>query len=128
MQPDFEVGEFGTPGDYRAWFIPTRSGPYTFILTGKIGSTDIGTESFTSAKKTFASVQDPGSTEFPVQDPTNAQLAERIQQEVPRLSAAASSAADAASSAKTVATIGVVVGALGLIVAVAALASRKKVT
>ena len=24
MEPDFEVGESGTPGDYRAFFIPTR--------------------------------------------------------------------------------------------------------
>src|SRR4051794_10881425 len=26
MEPFFEVGEFGTPGDYRAFFIPTRPG------------------------------------------------------------------------------------------------------
>jgi hypothetical protein len=70
---------------------------------------------------------DPGGIEFPVQDPTNAELAGRIQQEVPRLTAAASDASDAASSAKTVATIGVVVGALGLIVGIAALATRRKV-
>jgi hypothetical protein len=126
MEPDFEVGEFGTPGDYRAWFIPTRSGPYTFIFTGKIGSTDIGTETFTSAKDTFASVTDPGTVEFPVKDPTNAELAGRITAETPRLEAAASSAQDAADSAKTVGIIGVVVAAIALIVAVAAIVTRPK--
>jgi hypothetical protein len=127
MKPFFEVGESGIPGDYRAWFIPTRSGPYTFHFTGKIFSQKVD-KSFTSGKKTFDSAVDPGGIEFPVQDPTNAELAGRIQQEVPRLTAAASAASDAASSAKTVATLGVAVGALGLIVAIAALATRRKVT
>ena len=126
MEPNFEVGEFGTPGDYRAWFIPTRSGPYTFILTGKIGSTDIGTETFTSAKDTFASVTDPGSVEFPVQDPSNAELAGRIAAETPRLQAATSSAQDAADSARTIAIVGIVLGALGLIVAIVVIATRPK--
>ena len=30
MEPNFEVGEFGTPGDYRAFFIPTAPGSYSF--------------------------------------------------------------------------------------------------
>jgi hypothetical protein len=127
MKPFFEVGESGIPGDYRAWFIPTRSGPYTFHFTGKIFSQKVD-KSFTSGKKTFDSAVDPGGIEFPVQDPTNAELAGRIQQEVPRLTAAASDASDAASSAKAVATIGVVVGALGLIVGIAALATRRRAT
>jgi hypothetical protein len=127
MKPFFEVGESGIPGDYRAWFIPTRSGPYTFHFTGKIFSQKVD-KSFTSGKKTFDSAVDPGGIEFPVRDPTNAELAGRIEQEVPRLAAADSAASDAASSAKTVATIGVVVGALGLIVATAALATRRRAT
>jgi hypothetical protein len=36
IEPDFEVGEFGTPGDYRAFFIPTTPGTYTFHFTGTI--------------------------------------------------------------------------------------------
>src|SRR5262245_6960442 len=28
IEPFFEEGEFGTPGDYRAWLIPTRAGTY----------------------------------------------------------------------------------------------------
>jgi hypothetical protein len=34
--PFFEVGEWGTPGDYRAFFIPTAPGGYSFHFTGTI--------------------------------------------------------------------------------------------
>src|SRR5436190_1177126 len=36
LEPFFEVGEFGIPGDYRAWFFPTQPGDYTFHFTGSI--------------------------------------------------------------------------------------------
>src|SRR5437867_5869321 len=36
MEPNFEIGEFGTPGDYEAFFFPTRPGDYTFHFTGTI--------------------------------------------------------------------------------------------
>jgi hypothetical protein len=122
LEPNFEVGEFGTPGDYRAWFIPTRSGPYTFHFTGKIGSTDID-EEFTSGPKTFSEIEDPGTIQFPVQDPTNAELAERIDREIPRVTTAAASAADDASGARTFGIAGIALGAAGLAVA---LASRRR--
>src|SRR3954454_301799 len=41
MEPDFEVAESGTPGDYRAFFIPTRVGDYTFHFTGDIKGTKV---------------------------------------------------------------------------------------
>jgi hypothetical protein len=120
MQPFFEVGEFGTPGDYRAWFFPTRPGHYTFHFTGTIGKQAID-QSFTSGPQTFADVQEPTAVEFPVRDPTAGQVAQRLEREVPRLQAALAAAGrtarDQASSAHTLALIGLVVGGLGLLVA-----------
>ena len=56
--PEFEVGEWGTPGDYRAPFIPTQPGSYTFHVTGSVDGTDVD---FTtkSGPKTFSDVLDP---------------------------------------------------------------------
>jgi hypothetical protein len=128
MEPFFEVGEFGTPGDYRAFFIPTSPGNYTFRFTGTILGQKIN-ERFTSSPTTFSSVTDPASVQFPVKAPSNVELATRIQQESERttdmIDAAQSSAESAASDAKTIAWVGVIVGALGLITAVVALARKR---
>ena len=138
FEPAFEVGEFGTPGDYRAYFVPSQPGDYTFHITGSYHGTKID-ESFTSGPKTFSSVKDLSGATFPaVQAPTNAELASRIQQESDRTKtaitaattdaeAAASSAQDAADNAKTIGIVGVVVGAIGLIFGIVAfMATRKR--
>jgi hypothetical protein len=132
IEPFFEIGEFGTPGDYRAWFIPTRAGTYSFHFTGTIGSTEVD-ETFTSGPKTFDDVANPTDAEFPAQDPTNGELAERIDREVPRLQSsirdakgAAAGAADDATSARTLALVGVVVGALGVIAGIAGIVSARR--
>jgi hypothetical protein len=128
VEPFFEIGEFGTPGDYRAWFIPTRAGQYSFHFTGTIRGTKID-ETFTSGPKTFDDAVSPADVEFPVQDPTNGELADRLDREIPRLEASiagvktsAASAGDDASSARTLALVGVVLGALGLIAGIAGIA------
>jgi hypothetical protein len=120
MAPDFEVGEFGTPGDYRAFFIPTAAGAYTFHFTGSIRGQQVD-QKFTSSPTTFNEVQDPASVEFPSKDPTTGQLSARVDRETQRLNQAlaasqdqASKASDTASTARLIAIIGVVVGALGL--------------
>jgi hypothetical protein len=134
LEAFFEIGEIGIPGDYRAFFVPSQPGDYTFHITGTIHGTKVD-ESFSSGPKTFSSVQDISSATFPkVQSPTNADLAARIETESNRTSTslaaateAANSAKDAADSAKTVGVVAVVVGAIALIVGVVALtASRKK--
>jgi hypothetical protein len=136
VEPFFEVGEFGTPGDYRAWFFPTRPGQYAFHFTGTIHGTKID-ETFTSGPKTFDDVVSPADVEFPVQDPTNGELADRIDREIPRLESSISdvkaaadrsvaSAADDASGARTIAIVGVVLGALGVIAAIAAITITRR--
>jgi hypothetical protein len=132
IEPFFEEGEFGTPGDYRAWLIPTRAGTYSFHFSGTIDGEDVD-ETFTSGPKTFADVDDPQSVQFPVQDPSTGELAARIEQEVPRINDAidaantsAQSASDDASSATTFAIVGIAVGVIGLAVAIVALVSGRK--
>jgi hypothetical protein len=140
LEPNFAVGVFGEPGDYRAWFIPTRAGQYTFHFTGTIDGEDVD-QAFTSGPRTFGDVEETAQIQFPVQDPTNGELAERIDQEVPRLTSAtdearaaaaaavddAGSAVDDATSAQTFAILALVVGALGVaLAAVALLFARKR--
>jgi hypothetical protein len=117
MGPNFEVGGDGTPGDYRAWFIPTAPGPYTFHFTGSIKGQAVD-EKFTSSPTTFDEVQDPAQVEFPAKDPTTGQLSARVDRENQRLNQALADtrrqARDEAGTARLIAIVGVVVGALGL--------------
>ncbi len=120
MEPDFEVGEFGTPGDYRAFFIPTAPGVYTFHFTGSIKGQRVD-QKFTSSPTTFDEVKDPAEVEFPSKDPTTGQLSARVDRETQRLTQAvaasdqrAKQADDAAGTARLIAIVGVVVGVLGL--------------
>jgi hypothetical protein len=127
MQPNFEVGGDGTPGDYRAWFVPTAPGPYTFHFTGSIKGQKVD-EKFTSSPTTFDEVQDPAQVEFPVKDPTTGQLTARVDRETQRLNTALADARrqakDEAGTALLIAIVGVVVGVLGL--AAAGYALRKR--
>jgi hypothetical protein len=120
VEPNFEVGEFGTPGDYRAFFIPTVAGTYTFHFTGAVNGQKID-EKFTSGPNTFSDANDPAQIQFPVKDPSGLQLSQRLDREVPRLNDAlaasqsrADKANDAAGQARIIAIVGVVVGVLGL--------------
>jgi hypothetical protein len=140
LEPAFEVGEFGEEGNYHAWFFPTSVGSYTFHFSGTIDGEEVD-ETFTSGPDTFSDVEGTGEVEYPVDVPTNDELAELIDRESARANeavdetsaqaeqaaAAASQASDDASSAQTLGTIGIVVGALGLIVAIVAVVlSRRK--
>lgn len=132
IDPFFEPGEFGTPGDYRAWFIPTRPGEYTFHFFGTVDGEDID-ETFTPGPGGFEGVESPQSVQFPEQDPSTGELAERIDRVEPRLASSiddvqadVQTSADDASSAKTLGLVGLIVGAVGLIVAIAALVSSRR--
>jgi hypothetical protein len=118
MEPNFEVGEFGIPGDFRAFFFPTRPGSYSFHLAGTIKGQEID-ETFTSGPSTFSDVEDPSGVEFPVKDPTTGQLAQRLDRELPRVTATAqaqaAAARDRADGARTLAFVGILVGGVGLV-------------
>jgi len=124
MEPFFEVGEFGTPGDYRAFFIPTAPGSYSFHFTGTIKGQKID-QTFKSGPQTFSDIEDPAQVQYPVKQPTGGQLATRADRETARINAALTAerdqAKDDAASARTLAIIGLIVGALGLLIGIVAL-------
>jgi hypothetical protein len=62
MEPNFEVGEFGTPGDYRAFFIPTAPGSYSFHFTGSIKGQKID-QTFKSGPQSFSDIDDPAQVQ-----------------------------------------------------------------
>ena len=131
LEPNFEVGGDGEPGDYRAWFIPSQAGPYTFQLSGSVHGTKVDL-SVTSGPKTFDEVQGPGDAMFPAVDaPTTQELSTRIEQDSARLTAAMTdtvSAKSAADDAKTVAIVGVIVGLIGIAIAIWALVRARRTT
>lgn len=68
---------FGVPGEYHAPIIPTRPGTYTFRITGTLGGSGLD-ETFTSGPDTFNEVRETAGAEFPAQDPTRGELAEKV--------------------------------------------------
>jgi len=128
LVPNFEVGGDGTPGDYRAWFIPTAPGTYTFQFSGAIKGQPFN-QSFTSGPTTFDDVNDPTAVEFPQKVPTGSQLSDRFNREIPRLNAALaadrSKARHEADTARLVAIVALSVGVVGLVVGGVSLAAAR---
>jgi hypothetical protein len=120
LQPYFGKG-WGEQGDYRAFFIPTAPGAYTFRVTGTLGGKKID-KSFTSVKDGFDEVTDPAEVQYPAVEPTGSQVTTRLDRETARLNAALAAEREAAddeiAGARRLATIGLVLGALGLLAAV----------
>jgi hypothetical protein len=114
--------DFGEPGDYRAFFIPTAPGAYTFKLTGSLGGKKID-QSYTSGKDGFDEIVDPSEAQYPAPEPTGSQLTTRLDRETDRINAVVAADREAAdneiASARRMATIGLAVGALGLLAAIA---------
>jgi hypothetical protein len=123
--------DWGTPGDYRSFFVPTQAGSYTFELKGKLGDQRINLV-VPSGPDTFGDVNDPAKAAFPaVKDPSTAQLAQRMDREAARMTGIAAAATagrraaeDAAGQARLLALGGLVVGVVGLVVAALAWGRR----
>jgi hypothetical protein len=127
ITPNFEIGEFGTPGDYRAWMVPTRPGTYTFHFTGTIHGDAID-ESFTSGDKTFDNIDAPTDAEFPAKDPTLGDLSQKLDRIDQRLAAsttATKKARDKGSGAQMFAIVGIVVGGVGVLIGLGALTRKR---
>ena len=126
LEPQFEVGEWGTPGDYRAAFIPTQPGKYTFDVKGTVDGEKVD-YSMTSGPKAFSEVEDTAPAMFPAENaPSTTDLATRIDQESARTTAEIASANDAADSARTMAIIAGVVAVLAVVVAIVAVAGSRR--
>ena len=130
LEPNFG-DDWGTPGDYRSFFVPTQAGAYTFVIEGKLGGQKIDLV-VPSGPETFGDVNDPAKAAFPaVKDPTTAQLAQRLDRETTRLNgtvaaatAAQRAAEDRADQARLLALGGLLVGVVGLVVAALAWGRR----
>jgi hypothetical protein len=126
LAPNFE----SIPGEYRALLIPTAPGDYTFHITGKVEGLDVDVE-VTSSPKTFSPVEDASTVQFPVKAPTNAELAQRLDTELGRLSATSDVSGaklpteSDVSSARLLGIAGIVVGAIGVVLAAVALLRRR---
>ncbi len=121
LEPYFGDG-WGEQGDYRAFFIPTAPGAYTFKITGTLGGRKIN-QSYTSGKDGFDEVTDPAEVQYPAVEPTGQQLTTRLDRETARINAALAAerqaADDEVAGARRMAPIGLAVGALGLLAAIA---------
>ena len=125
--------DWGTPGDYRSFFVPTQPGAYTLALEGKLGAQKINLV-IPSGPETFGDVNDPAKSALPaVKDPTTGQLAQRLDREAARVNgtiavaaAAQRDAEDAAGQARMLALGGLLVGGVGLVLGGLALARSRR--
>lgn len=112
---------FGSPGEYRAFLIPTRAGTYTFHVFGTIGKVEFD-QMYTSGEDgpiegdigQYHDVREPADVMFPAKDPSAADLDEKVSTETSKVAAVASSADDSAGTATMLAIVGIVLGALAL--------------
>jgi hypothetical protein len=134
LEAAFGAG-WGTPGDYRAWFIPSEPGRYTFHLHGTVKGQKID-QAFTSGQNTFGDVEDPAKASFPPVKSVDArQLAQRLDRELPRTAVtvqqavAASQAAERraredAAQARLLALGGIALGLIGVVLGGMAMVRR----
>jgi hypothetical protein len=129
LDPSFDPDTgLGTPGEYDHAIVPTRPGNYTFHFVGTVHGQKID-QSFTSSEKTFDPVQEAGAAEFPVKDPSSAELSALVQRLGPRIDAAQSAATDASGAAgqnRSLAIAGIVLGALGIVVGLRPRSAKSK--
>ena len=115
LTPTFDPDTgLGMHGEYLASLIPTRAGNYTFHFTGTVKGQAID-QSFTSSPTTFDAVREPTAVEFPAQDPSRGQIAQKLDRIDPRIAAAEATARNDAELARNLAIAGIVLGALGTV-------------
>jgi len=115
LTPTFDPDTgLGMHGEYLASLIPTRAGNYTFHFTGTVKGQAID-QSFTSSPTTFDAVREPTAVEFPAQDPSRGQIAQKLDRIDPRIAAAEATARNDAELARNLAIAGIVLGVLGTV-------------
>ncbi|MHB8512337.1 MAG: hypothetical protein ACYDCC_09150 [Actinomycetota bacterium] len=126
MNPTFDPDTgLGTPGDYRAWFVPTAVGTYSFTFSGTLGKCTISNAKFTSSESTFDDIKDVTTAQFPVIDPPGNLISSKLDNVQSRLAASVLSAKSSADSAKTAGYIAIGLGGLAVILALFGLAKKR---
>jgi len=111
---------FGRPGDYRAQIVPTRPGTYSFHFIGSVDNQKVD-ETFTSSDTTFDNVQDASAIEFPVKDPSAADLGGRLDRLGPRVDDARADAGRAIQ----IGAAGLLAGVVGVAAGLGAMRRRR---
>ena len=96
------AARFGLPGKYQGQVIPTKTGDYTFHITGMVNSTQVD-EKFESGPGRFGGIEDVAALQFPNKVPSNGDLASKL------------------DDANTKLTIAIALAAVALLVSVASL-------
>jgi len=116
LLPHFEPDVWGQPGDYRAFFVPTEPGAYTFRLSGTVDGKPFR-ERFSTGTG-IEDVVDPGSVSLPAApdaSPSPGTDLERLEASVERLEASTRRALADAADARGLAVAGLVYGLLALL-------------
>lgn len=103
------------PGTLEARLTPTRPGTYSFNVTGSVRGQPLDV-SATCSRSTFECVDTAAGTEFPVDDPSAGELAQRLSREADRVE----EAGDQADSARTLAIVALALAAVALAISIRA--------
>jgi hypothetical protein len=98
---------FGLPGKYQAQVLPTKTGDYTFHITGTAGTQKVD-ERFESGPGRFGGIEDLAPLQFPSRVASNADLAAKL------------------DDANTKLTVAIALGAVALVISLAALAQAMR--
>ena len=109
------------PGELRADLIPTRSGTYAFHVSGTVRGQTLDV-SATCSEGGLECVEESAGIEFPVQDPSRGELAERLGREADRVG----EADDSADSAKRIAVIALALAAVATVAALGPAIRRRR--
>ena len=120
LLPHFEPDVWGQPGDYRAFFVPTQPGTYTFRLSGTVDGKPFRERFGTGTG--IEDVVDPGSVSLPAAPDAApspgtdlARTVERLEASVGRLEAATRRALAGSADAHGLAVAGLVYGLLAML-------------
>jgi hypothetical protein len=106
-QPLTLAARFGLPGKYSGYVMPTKTGDYTFHITGTVGTTNID-ERFESGPGRFGSVESTDPLQYPQRLASSSDLAARVDQ------------------LQTLVIAGIVLGGLALLASAAGLVVRRR--
>jgi hypothetical protein len=111
----------GEPGELRAPIVPTRPGTYAFHVSGAVRGRplDVGAA---CSEATFECVEESAAIEFPAQDPSTGELADRLSRESDRVG----QAQESADSAKRTATIALALAVVVILGAAAMAVARRR--
>jgi len=115
----------GRPGALEARLTPTRPGTYGFRVGGSVGGKPLEAAS-TCSDSTFECVEAGGAVEFPADDPSAGELAQRLSSEAGRVEEAGEQAREAGDKASRAQALAIVALALAAVALAFAFRARRR--